>query len=609
MTTAVNSKNLSHYPPSAGVTEGKKPSWWQRIFSGVLEKTFLRTEGGKSKVFTPLSSKEKVEDRRVTAIDSKVNKLFIPGSAPIEPVLSHMGLSAQEWAINFSLAVREASSLPIPLWMGEPIYPDLPKSIDYQWLGFSTATDALYGLFGFYEASHDFANARHLGDKRGQRIAAADMGLMAGLMGVGVTFSGLHATGIGEVIHPGAENWTQMHERFELGGNIAASAGYTFAALGEGLRYSEVASFEKKFIKQANKVEYLRKRIGLNREKLEDKALKGKSGDDFYKAALEELRPLAKRNIKLLQKHGKIPDRVSITAEKIDQSLEKRLGKEALKEYGKGVLIRKLQEKKIAKMSRVLGGKEDLIKVLGALQNCPKEVERIVLAKLDEHSLSRIKRIALYAVGAIVLGLLCYFTAGVPLIILTMAFVAVAICELTISYHRFMHEMDQRTAPGRYDRLAPILGIALVTSGFVISVVFATVFSLGVAPLILGFLISAAWIKAHNFHLFAIEKRRENYMETVLVKKQISLEEFSYLCKYLPEEKLNVAEIMKKIPEVERKALDRLLKEQESDKAPIGKRYLKAIKLRQEEAEKASVEWFWKHGYGREFLSVDRLAG
>ncbi len=288
-------------------------------------------------------------------------------------------------------------------------------------------------------------------------------------------------------------------------------------------------------MKRKNKVAFLKRHLGLDPKAVEKEALKGKGKDDFVKAALDDLRPMAKRNLKLLKKHGRIELPFWLSAKKVDCFVQSYFGKDALMGHGKNVLQHEIRAAKKHKMLRILGNEKQLKKVKHAVEKADsKKVEKIILSTLKENHSSRWKRIVMFAIGALSLGLMCYFTGGLPLIILTAIFVLVALREFQLFVGKIKHEAEEKSAPGRYDHYIPWMNIAFVAAGIITSValIVFSVGTFGILPLAVGIVVATAWLGLNIYHRRCINQRRENYLDTLIEQKKISLSELAYLADY-----------------------------------------------------------------------------
>ncbi|MBS3904233.1 MAG: hypothetical protein KGZ39_02780 [Simkania sp.] len=543
-----------------------------------------------------------------TSEDPTVRELFTRDvSKKTEVPISSMGIVSQIQVNDLSGATRTLAGLPVPSWMGSKVYPDVPNSALLQLLGSSTVTNAPIGAYFAYQAARSTKTAYRLGDKRGVILGGVDTFTNVAWSSMGASYAGVRATAIGSMIRPTSQGFANASKTFGMVGGILGAILYAGAALYEFLVHpgrifsKSLASklAEKKGTHE--KVNYLKNRLGLDNQKLMAKACEGKSEAEFQKAALEDLRPMAKRNVQLLGKYHKIETTSGISARKLDDLVVAYFGKENLVEYGKTVLAERLRSKKIQKMSRDLGGPEAFKAVVEAVNKpgaTDAEVAQVVLSKIDAHKKERYQRFPVYAVGAITMALMCVFTGGIGAIVLAGIYELVALAELRISVKRMETLKKDPTPPGRYDKVIPMLSSALAVGSVVAGFVLANVFGFGLPALIIGVIIAATWIGTNIYHVRCIGKRKENYMDALLKKRTINLKELDYLCEHLPNKKFKAFiqdnRLIEKLDANEKHKVQGLVNSLEGSGLSYRDKLKQAIKTRYIRLEKDFVDEFWR---------------
>ncbi len=540
--------------------------------------------------------------RSVSASGSSLTKKtpsFNELSIKVDPALSELGVYGQEAVGELSLALREGAAVPVLAWQNTPFYPDGNDSILFQSLGFSTAKYAVLGLHGLHEVSHAMMTAVKHQDTIGKLAGAAAIGGMGGEVGLGVSYAGIHSVGIDEILHEGDASLVHIKDKLEIFGNGFASAAYGFFALHEGILAHESSAFEKQFLTQTNKVQFVKDRLGLDGKKLQSEVHKGKKKQDFFQAGLESLRPLAEKNLRLLEKHGKFQLPFYLSAKKVDRFVASYIGKKGLIDHGKEALKKNLLTAKKEKMTRILGGEEAVEKVKTAVEKkntSSPEIEKIVLSKLKLHNAERWKKIAVYTLGALSLGLMCYFTAGLPFIILTIIFVGVAAHGFATFLSKIRQEAQEKSPPGRYDHWIPWMniGFVLLSIGVSAAIIAGSIGTFGMLPLALGVVVGAAWIGLNLYHRSCINHRQENYMQTLLQKKQISLREFEYLCHYGKGREDQLLKALCKLPKADREAIANTCVDPRFQKKKLLEKLQEAVSQRIKQLEMEHAEKFWK---------------
>ncbi|MBS3904110.1 MAG: hypothetical protein KGZ39_02145 [Simkania sp.] len=252
---------------------------------------------------------------------------------------------------------------------------------------------------------------------------------------------------------------------------------------------------------------------------------------------------MAKKHIQLLKKHHHVNYTGKLTTEKLDAFVKKYFDHDALIEHGRQALVEDLRNKKIQKMTRKLGGEEHYTEVVNAVNRLNGHsteheigaVQKIVLDKIKTHQFSRNIRLTVYGLGALVSGLSFVFTAGIGPLVLAICSSVIALLESGISAKDASHlKQDITKPPGHYDQLAPTLGIILGVGGIVAAFVVANIFGFGLPAIIAGVIAAALWISQNIYQMHCIAKRKENYMEALLAKPTITIQELDYLSRHLP---------------------------------------------------------------------------
>lgn len=619
MTTAISTKRSPTRIPSYAAGTGRTAYWHNHKLSydrkaSAPERTGLL----RSTPSIPRTHKYVPSSTALGMSALKKQALFAPKPQPVASSLSSMGFACQSEINDFSAFSRTAAGLPIKQWMDSKFYPDTPNSPLLQLLGFTTGTHGPLGIYNTYQSIQATKEALRVGDKRGAALGVNDVLTSAAQAGLGFGYDGIRVGAVAQMVHPHSERWADFTNQFGMVGNISGAALYGLVAVGEFMNHPArifKKSLEEKLVNTANKVDYLKNRLGLDEKKLRAKALKDKTPEDLRREGLEALRPFAQRNVELLQKHQKVRLTGSMRSEDLDHLVSRYLGSKVIEEQGRMALVEKMRAKKVRKMVRELGGEEGYKAAMEAVlkpgaKNA--EVEKIVLAKIDENKWNRNKRILLFGAGAVVMTLMCIFTAGVAAAVLAGLYALVALGELYLSHQRVKAMAEERTAPGTWDKVIPALSIGLAVGGVVASFVLASVFSFGIAPLIIGVVIAALWIGRNIYHFYAIDKRRENYMEDVLAKKTISIQEMAYLAEYLPEAKLLVSGVVDKLPKADREAIKKHLRnlanEPDFSSQNYGKKLKEAIKRHDAKLEAELVKNFWGKQNERNWMPPGMIA-
>jgi hypothetical protein len=526
---------------------------------------------------------------------------------------SSMGHAANSLNSDVSGAYRTVLTAPIPGWSASPNYPDMPNSPLFQAMGGTTALHSLWGIKNFVESIGDGLESRKIGDTTGVGLAVTGALTSASQAGMGIGYSVVRANNIGQFFSPSGTPLDKFAPAFTDVGSGMGTALYGFATIGEAVKLKSSADFTSEYQAKKSvgaKAKYLKESFGLDRTELQDEALSEATATDIEKAGFEYLRPLAKRNIELLQKHGKLAP-MRITAENTDEYIKKFLGSgnednglTAVKVVGQEVLIERLRAKRCAKMGRALGDKGFKV-VLEQIQNASKlkgkkavkaadKLNKIVLGELDTVKSSRKKRLAAYAIGAITMGILGFLTGGgaiaALLVVAAVLYTGVALYEFYLSYQAFEEQRKATDAPpGRYDEyLAALPGIAVAT----LTLTLAGIFSLGTIPLVIGVIGGVLMLGRSLMNGYAVRERRENYCNALMAKKEITFDEFVYIVENSPAKKILEHNPLLKLAKKEKKAIERLKSADTSGRTEKEK-LLEAIEKRKIEHEKEVAEALW----------------
>ncbi len=527
---------------------------------------------------------------------------------PFEPTFTSGGFTALGVIIDGSNGFRSAVDLPINGWNNSPQFPTMPCAL----LGITSTHSSVLGVRSAYLTAKAGRNAFKIGDTTGVGLAVNDFAEALGQIGFGVGSAVMRINTIGSVCAPSAPPLADVTPAFAIFGGIACGASYGLTVTREAINVRTTTNFVNKYREKTGlgAFRYLRKRLGLDEKALSAKALKGKTADDFQKEGLDYLRPLAKRNIELLKKHGKLGKLGAQldTAEKVDRYIQVVLGKGSVKRgnqliehVGKTVLIDRLREKKKAKMQRILGNtafKEvaEIVKnraptETDAIEAQKVTLDNIVLGKISAEQKKRWAKIALYTAGAITMILLTFATGGGFAIgIVLAAAIIYALFALTEAYLSYQALEETRknveTPPGRYDWLvASGPGLLISTATLIV----LGVLSAGTIPLAIGIFGALLMLGKSAHHYFVSRERQQTYCDHLMNKSEITFDEFTYLVDHMSKERLITDSPFKKLPKEEMWAIKKLLK---STEYGLGYRekLLQVIELRKKEHEQVQVK-------------------
>ncbi len=541
----------------------------------------------------------------------------LPHHDSFEPPLTSAGFKAHGVISDGSNAFRMAATLPINGWDKSPDFPALPNAL----LGMTTPLNSVFGVKNVYQTVKAGQKSFKIGDTTGVGLAVNDLGAALGQTTLGVGYIGLRANAIGSAFAPSAPPLSDLTPVFGKVGGIGGGVLYGLAATSEAIKVRTASNFVNKYREKAGlgAFRYLRKRMGLDEKALSAKALNGKTADDFQKEGLGYLRPLAKRNIELLKKHGKLGAQLD-TAEKVDRYIrvvlghgsEKR-GNQLIEHVGKTVLIDRLREKKKAKMQRILG--DTAFKEVAAIvkKGAPTEIDameaqkvtldNIVLGKISAEQKKRWAKIALYTAGAITTLILTFVTGGGFAVAVALAaaivYTGVAACEFYLSYQALEEtRKNVETPPGRYDWLvasAPGLLISAAT------LIVLGVLSAGTIPLAIGIFGALLMLGKSAHHYFVSRERQQTYCDHLMNKRAITFDEFTYLVEHMSKERLITDSPLKKLSKKEEWAIKKLLKSTEHGLS-YREKLLQVIELRKKEHEQDQVKAL--HSQLRPYLAV-----
>ena len=312
----------------------------------------------------------------------------------------------------------------------------------------------------------------------------------------------------------------------------------------EWFKHPKNSSFGKKIenilsINYKDSLKCLKKQLLIDQESLDTKFNKkiyslGKTtseiDESLEKAATDYLKSIIKNNIKTLQNNeilGELPN----LEEKMDALLD--VDKQALRQLGRSVVKRHIQEQKMEKLRRLVGEKEaerivSLLKKPAAssiiASDAHFQIQTIYDNILQENSLfskktfwSSHKKCILALIGTLAMVLFCI---GCPL-----AFYLhflICSCELSMAYKNICDLEKTDTEPGTYDRTIPILSISFAVICMALIIIYAGI-SLSIAP---AFLLVLGWIFINCLQLKSINKRVENYIKALKNKKILTPKEY-----------------------------------------------------------------------------------
>jgi len=514
---------------------------------GSKEKFFSFVDGQRAKIFAktqPSFSKEKI---------------------------SSLGLAIRSEGGSGVAALRGIITAPIPGWAGSKGYPDVPNSPSIQSLGCISAALLPAGAVRLHSGVKKTCRAYQINDKVGVFLGTNDL-LVGGLqMTSGISSSVSRAFAIKTMVNPLNKPPSRITVGFKSAGNYASSFYYFLLAVidfvGRGMfglwgTSAFKAEYEQKR-KTRGSIDYLRKNLCLTQGSTKE-ALYGKTDKDFEKSGREYLRPFGEKNLEHLQKHGKVRIIGSMDNALIDRFVEKYLDKQTIKKLGKEAFIEKMKASKCNEMQRVFGDK-GFKKVLEILQKPgvkAEEVDKIVLDSIDTVQAVRNKRIVVYSVGAIATALMFAFTGGIGALVLGVALICFYLGDAYLAYKNLegmKNAVD--SPPGRFDKLFPAVGIGVAVTSVALTVAFAaaSIGSMGIVPLVVGLVFSILLLMRSGYHMHIIDKQKENYCEQILKKKQITLEEFDYICKYKPRHGIVDKTLVDKLPVEDRTSIKQLI--------------------------------------------------
>jgi hypothetical protein len=486
--------------------------------------------------------------------------------------------------------LRSVSSIPIDSWTSSPFYPDAPNSHSFAVLGQMSVTNVALGALNLYKTAKETVKSHDIGDKKGFRLKLLELGTTFGQVGSGLISEGYSTATIGTMVSANPI-WKSIATPLGLAGNITASALYVGSAISD--LFSIDYDFEEKYEKKGG-VDYMRRRLGLDEDALEKKALKDRSASDLAQAGIEYLKPFAKRNLKLLQKHGHDP-KVKNEEEFIRTFLEA----DEIALAGENSLVGHLAEKKAEKMSRAIG--EESVKKLTKLyeESEPEkaEVDKIVLSGLKKTNRMRYMKVAIAIVGLASMLALCIFTSGMPVLVAGILYSIVALSGMVLSISGLVQlKKAKEEAPGVWEKLIPCVGIVGTTFGIGLQIAIASVFTMGIAPIAIGIGVALVYFGLYGYHIYTIDKRRQEHGQYLLdeKKRDCSLEEFNYLCRYMSDNDLAYNVSPDSLRDEDRAAILRFMRDEKAKGKNWREMLLYAGQQRKREVEREYVDELWE---------------
>ncbi len=509
--------------------------------------------------------------------------------------LSAQGQQCQSVASSVSTTYRKSITIPFPTWKGSSYYPGPPLSPDFQLLGMTSLSRSAYGVADLLGATKSRGKARLIGDKQGERYSIGD-GIIGGLkVAYGPVIGMYRVTSIGAMIKARlhsllASQWTGWARAWRTAFTGLNAIIYGANGLREGWKAKESYCFQSKLDKRktvAKKIAYLKQRLHADESVLIAKEKKRLiQADPNLKFWPKKIDKLALANIEaqsrsfaLQQQSGFLQDRIvlmrkhkickkgfELQPDQLQRLVKKRFTDQGLTAYGKELLITNLKERKIAKMSRLVGSAA--IKEINQAKTDNPSVWKKFVQASEKTSLKYWKRSALYTAGAILLGLGAVYTSGIIAVILAIALIGIYGTEFSWHCQR-MQELrkDDSFPSGNADKLIPKISLALNVSIGITVIALTAIFSLPLVPLFVTIGGLSAWAWVNFLQMGYIDQRKERYIEKILEKPHLSLVEFSYIIENASPSQIekSMAHAFKKLSKEDqtslRKSLDREKKE------------------------------------------------
>lgn len=561
-----------------------------------------------------------------TAVEvSKNRQIWRKDEAALTPLLSTehaprfspLGSRWQPLVNDASSGLRSAIAVPFDSWVASPYYPDTPNTAGFQAIGFTSATNGPIGISNLIGAGESGAHSYTIGDTRAVGYSVLDGTASLAQAAFGFDYGVFRVANIGTVVAPENATWTDLSNATGFWGNVLGAALYLPIAAGEMWKFGESASFASKVAGKGSdkeKIAYLQKRLHADESTLiekekkkvvkDDPSLKGQVvaieriakrniAEKARAAAVQEQSGLLKKQIEFMRENGMCGKGFSLEPKELEALVNERLSPSVLEAHGKAILVQRLKEKKVSKLTRRMGA--DAVK---ELEKTPDKVE---LAKIEvSHSKTKwkyFKRGLLYALEGAAFIALCFVTGGAPLWIVLGLSIGLAIgflFEMKWSIERMRDIRDKSdSAPGNWDEAWPIGSAALAIAAAVTMIVI-TVGTGGWGALILPLILSSLWIGASGYHYACIQERREKYVDKLLQKDRLQLDEFAFvLANVKPHQIKNDLErdLMPKLSPLDRKSIIPLLDAPKTRETFEEKRrrYQKAAEEWQLEKQKLSL--------------------
>jgi hypothetical protein len=465
--------------------------------------------------------------------------LFQEKIEPLQAQLSLLGFAGQGCVNDGGAALRTG------LMLAEtPYFDNLMVGVS----GWTTVSHGPLGIRNGYNAWKEAQAAGAVGDKNGKRLALLDCATSGAQAGLGIGYGGIRVLSIESALQPGSVS-ELTSKWWNIGGNLGGALLYFGLALSNMLLWLSGRRIGKKFrdpgqrkheADKVNDINYLKSRLGLDLERMEDKVSKI-SREEKQEIARQHIREQAKKHLKIVQKSNSLSktDYALFTKNVADKCSS--LSAEMLENLGREILVARLAQKKQRKMTRLFGkeGVKALTEALALDSDISSDkINKLALSHLDQVQMQRLFRICLYTLGVLAMTGFCLFTSGVPLIIFLSIYLFVAVGETYLSLCNLRMHRNAEGMPGRYDTIISYAGIAftLATMG--------GIFFVGAAPVSIAifFILSSIYLIFYICNLQVIAERKQKHCEHLISLrregKSLTLEEEEYVLTNLTDTEL-----------------------------------------------------------------------
>ncbi len=552
-------------------------------------------------------------------------------SSTMEPTLSSQGPQFQDVVSAFSTVHRytfsEVAPGIVPSWKNSAYYPDLPLSNSssgspgFQLLGATSITTSGFGVLDTYNAVKNGAEAYRIGDTRGIGYSMLEGTLGVTELAYGPVVGTYRVSSIGSLLKAGdsvaSAPWTKVANESGMGLMGLLTVIYGAVAAIETGKAWDSYSFQKKVDKRHDpkeKLAYLKKRLQADEATLlakeKKKLIKQDHNLTFWTKRLDKL---AKANIEaqgkalaIQEQTGQLKEQIALmkklkignqgftlTQNQLESVVKKRFSDKGLSAHGKQLLIRNLQQKKIAKMTRLVGDKAVQL-ITQAKRPNPITLAEIEHASSDMNGRYR-KRAALYITGTVLTALSIVFTGGMAAIVLSIGLGLVYGVELYWSYKRMEAlRKDDSSPPGARDKIIPLASLALNFAIGTTIAILAAFYPISLSALVLTGIGLLLWAGLNCRQLQYVDERKKRYVERLFHKPHLEIQEFSYVVTHGTAEQS--MECMRKLSKKDQKALQERIRLQKREDTLKGLSVMRVESLPQQQQRfvQACTDWIFE---------------